>query len=52
MTGPRPGMAAAQVWLLTLTSVASLMVALDVLAVSTALSTIRAHLHASLAGLE
>jgi len=52
MTGSRPGMAAAQVWVLTLTSVASLMVALDVLAVSTALSTIRAHLHASLAGLE
>lgn len=52
MTGSRPGMAAAQVWVLTLTSVASLMVALDVLAVSTALSTIRVHLHASLAGLE
>ena len=52
MTGSRPGMAAAQAWVLTLTSVASLMVALDVLAVSTALSTIRAHLHASLAGLE
>ena len=52
MTGSRPGMAAAQVWVLTLTSVASLMVALDVLAVSTALSTIRAHLYASRAGLE
>jgi len=52
MTGSRPGMAAAQVWVLTLTSVASLMVALDVLAVSTALSTIRVQLHASLAGLE
>ena len=33
MTGSRPGMAAAQVRVLTLTSVASLMVALDVLAV-------------------
>jgi len=43
MTGSRPGMAAAQAWVLTLTSVASLMVALDVLAVSTALSTIRLH---------
>jgi hypothetical protein len=39
-------MAAAQARVLTLTPVASLMVALDVLAVSTALSTIRAHLHA------
>lgn len=52
MTGSRPEMPAAQVWVLTLTSVPSLMAALDVLAVPSALSTIRAHLHASLAGLE
>ena len=52
MTGSRPGMAAAQVWALTLTSVPSLMVALDILAVSAALSTIRAHLIAWLAGLK
>jgi hypothetical protein len=37
---------------LVLTSIASVMVALDALVVSTALSTIRLHLHASLAGLE
>jgi EmrB/QacA subfamily drug resistance transporter len=39
-------------WVLVLTSIASLMVALDVLVVSTALSTIRVQLHASLANLE
>jgi EmrB/QacA subfamily drug resistance transporter len=39
-------------WVLILTSVASLMVALDVTVVSTALTTIRLHLHASIAGLE
>ena len=39
-------------WVLVLTSIASLMVALDVLVVSTALSTIRLQLHASLADLE
>jgi EmrB/QacA subfamily drug resistance transporter len=39
-------------WVLALTSVASLMVALDALVVSTALSTIRLHLRASLADLE
>jgi EmrB/QacA subfamily drug resistance transporter len=39
-------------WVLVLTSMASLMVALDVLVVSTALSTIRVQLHASLADLE
>ena len=39
-------------WVLVLTSIASLMVALDVLVVSTALSTIRVQLHASLAELE
>jgi len=39
-------------WVLVLTSVASLMVALDTLVVSTALSTIRVELHASLASLE
>jgi EmrB/QacA subfamily drug resistance transporter len=52
MVGSRRGMTAAQVWVLGLTSVASLMVAVDVLVVSTALSTIRVRLHASLAGLE
>ena len=41
-----------QKWVLGLTSLASLMVALDVLVVSTALSTIRAHLHASIGQLE
>src|SRR4051794_11164215 len=39
-------------WVLVLTSVASLMVALDTLVVSTALSTIRVELHASIAALE
>ena len=39
-------------WVLALTSIASLMVALDALVVSTALTTIRRDLHASLAGLE
>ena len=39
-------------WVLVLTSMASLMVALDVLVVSTALSTIRVQLHASLGDLE
>jgi hypothetical protein len=41
-----------QKWMRGLTSVASLMVALDVLVVSTALSTIRQHLHASIGQLE
>jgi EmrB/QacA subfamily drug resistance transporter len=41
-----------QKWILGLTSLASLMVALDVLVVSTALSTIRVHLHASIGQLE
>src|SRR5215472_13032144 len=52
MTRPRRGMTAAQLWVLGLTSVASLMVALDVLVVTTALPVIRVHLHASLADLE
>ena len=39
-------------WALALTSVASLMVALDALVVTTALSTIRVHLHASIESLE
>ena len=39
------------VWVLALASVASLMVALDMLVVTTALSTIRLHLHASLSQL-
>jgi EmrB/QacA subfamily drug resistance transporter len=41
-----------QRWVLVLTSIASLMVALDVTVVSTALSTIRLHLHASIDQLE
>ncbi|MEO6859260.1 MAG: DHA2 family efflux MFS transporter permease subunit [Solirubrobacteraceae bacterium] len=41
-----------ELWVLILTSIASLMVALDVLVVSTALSTIREHLHASIGELE
>ncbi len=41
-----------QKWVLALTSVASLMVALDVLVVSTALSSIRVHLGASIEELE
>src|SRR3954451_188001 len=41
-----------QRWVLVLTSVASLMVALDALVVTTALSTIRTDLHASIAALE
>ncbi len=44
--------AVAQRWVLVLASVASLMVALDVLVVSTALSTIRQHLGASIDELE
>src|SRR5215472_18867594 len=52
MTGSPRGMTAPQVWVLALSSAASLMVALDVLVVSTALSAIRVHLHASLADLE
>jgi EmrB/QacA subfamily drug resistance transporter len=40
------------VWVLALTSVASLMVALDAMVVSTALPTIRRDLHASIASLE
>jgi len=41
-----------QRWVLVLTSIASLMVALDVTVVSTALSSIRMHLHASVDQLE
>jgi EmrB/QacA subfamily drug resistance transporter len=41
-----------ELWVLILTSIASLMVALDVLVVSTALSSIREHLHASIGELE
>jgi EmrB/QacA subfamily drug resistance transporter len=41
-----------QRWVLVLTSLASLMVALDALVVTTALSTIREDLHASIASLE
>ncbi len=41
-----------QRWVLVLTAVASLMVALDVTVVSTALSTMRVHLHASIDQLE
>lgn len=43
---------AAQRWVLAVTAFASLMVALDALVVSTALSTIRVHLHASVQQLE
>ena len=39
-------------WVLALTGVGSLMAALDTLVVSTALSTIRLHLHASVEQLE
>src|SRR6516162_4036625 len=52
MIGPQRGMSPAQAWVLALTSVSSLMVALDALVVTTALPVIRVHLHASLAGLE
>jgi EmrB/QacA subfamily drug resistance transporter len=45
-------MSSKQRWVLGLTSVASLMVVLDALVVSTALSTMRLDLHASLAQLE
>src|SRR5215467_1175160 len=43
---------ATQAWTLVLTSLASFMVALDTLVVSTALSTIRLHLGASIEALE
>ena len=52
MNRPQRGMTAAQAWVLGLTSVASLMVAVDALVVTTALPAIRVHLHTSLAGLE
>jgi EmrB/QacA subfamily drug resistance transporter len=42
----------ARTWVLALTSAAALMVALDALVVTTALSTIRLHLHASIEQLE
>ncbi|HWF73267.1 MAG TPA: DHA2 family efflux MFS transporter permease subunit [Solirubrobacteraceae bacterium] len=45
-------MTSKQRWVLGLTAIASLMVALDVTVVSTALSTMRLHLHASIAQLE
>jgi EmrB/QacA subfamily drug resistance transporter len=45
-------MTSKQKWVLVLTATASLMVALDVTVVSTALSTMRVHLHASIAQLE
>jgi EmrB/QacA subfamily drug resistance transporter len=45
-------MTSRQRWVLALTSVASLMVALDILVVTTALNTIRIDLHASVAALE
>jgi EmrB/QacA subfamily drug resistance transporter len=52
MTRSLRGMTAAQAWVLALTSVSSLMVALDALVVATALPVIRVQLHAPLAGLE
>jgi MFS family permease len=45
-------MTSRQRWVLALTSVASLMVALDILVVTTALNTIRVDLGASVAALE
>ncbi len=45
-------MTSKQRWVLAVTAVASLMVALDVTVVSTALSTMRVHLHASINQLE
>src|ERR671929_856037 len=45
-------MTSRQRWVLALTSLSSLMVALDALVVTTALSTIRHDLHASVAQLE
>ncbi len=54
-TGGRPlrhMMTSKQAWVLALTSVGSFMVVLDALVVSTALSTIRLHLHASIEELE
>jgi EmrB/QacA subfamily drug resistance transporter len=45
-------MSTRQKWVLALASISSLMVALDVTVVSTALSTIRVHLHASINQLE
>ncbi|HET9104826.1 MAG TPA: MFS transporter [Solirubrobacteraceae bacterium] len=49
---PGPAERATERWTLTLTAIASLMVALDVLVVSAALGTIRHDLHASLTQLE
>ncbi len=45
-------MTSKQRWVLVTTAIASLMVALDVTVVSTALSTMRVHLHASISQLE
>ena len=50
--GTKTGSRSAQIWVLGLTSVASLMVALDALVVTTALSTIRLDLGASIEALE
>src|SRR5262245_35508170 len=52
VTAGRPAVTAAQRWVLALASVASFLVILDALVVATALTTIRRHLGASLAGLE
>ena len=54
MTGndTQPRSNSARTWVLALTSVTALMVALDALVVTTALSTIRLHLHASIEQLE
>ena len=52
MAGSQRSMTAPQMWVLALSSVASLMVAVDALVVTTALPAIRVHLHTSLAGLE
>ncbi len=50
--GRKMASTSAQRWVLALTSIASLMVALDILVVTTALSTIRMDLHASVEALE
>lgn len=52
MTGTTQGGAKHPAWTFAITSIAVFMTALDNLVVTTALPTIRAHLHASLSGLE
>src|SRR6202035_1837550 len=52
MQPPAPVSRRAMIWTIFVTSVAVFMVSLDNLVVTMALPSIRAHLHASLAGLE